>query len=128
MGDPTYGLFLSCERKAMKRLVLTLAVSLWGAVAGAEDFPQERLRNWHQWRGPEANGTAPNADPPITWDAATNIRWKAVLPGRGSATPIIWGDQVFVVAAVETKRPAEPKPKTKIKPPTPLPTHYYQFL
>src|ERR1700726_2242760 len=66
----------------------------------------ERLDNWPHWRGPENNGTAPKADPPITWDAKTNIRWKAALPGRGSATPIIWGDQVFIVTAIKTDRVA----------------------
>ena len=46
--------------------------------------------------GPAAAGTAPKADPPVTWDAKTNIKWKAQLPGHGSATPIVWGDRVFV--------------------------------
>src|SRR5437868_925618 len=76
------------------------------ALPPALSAPAPRLDNWHDWRGPNANGTAPNADPPVTWDATTNVRWKAPLPGRGSATPVVWGDRVFVVTAVETDRAA----------------------
>ena len=45
----------------------------------------------------QANGTAPRANPPVHWDAKKNIKWKAELPGRGIATPIVWNDQVFIV-------------------------------
>jgi hypothetical protein len=47
---------------------------------------------------------APHGDPPIHWDEATNIRWKVAVPGEGHATPIVWGDRVFVLAAVKTDR------------------------
>src|SRR5204862_4195568 len=67
-----------------------------------------RLANWPHWRGPLDNGTAPLADPPVHWDADTNIRWKTPLEGRGSATPIGWGDRVFVVTASPTDRQGEP--------------------
>ena len=88
--------------------------------------------NWPHWRGPQANGVAPKADPPITWDARTNIKWKTALPGRGSATPIVWGDQVFVVAAINTDRIADPKDLPKVDPnlkvKTSAPNVYYQFV
>src|ERR1043165_5765775 len=92
----------------------------------------ERLNNWHHWRGPDANGTAPKADPPITWNDQTNIQWKAALPGRGSATPIVWGDQAFIVTAIKTNRVADPANLPKADPTlirkTEAPTHYYQFV
>src|SRR5262249_1843899 len=88
--------------------------------------------NWPHWRGPEANGTAPRGDPPITWDAKTNIKWKAELPGRGSATPIVWGDQVFVVTAIKTDRTVSandlPKVDPKFEKKTEAPPNYYQFV
>ena len=77
-------------------LLIACAWLLTGAARG------DGLDNWPQWRGPLANGTAPKGDPPVTWDASTNVKWKAELPGRGSATPIVWGDQVFVVTAIKT--------------------------
>ena len=88
--------------------------------------------NWPHWRGPNANGTAPNANPPLTWNATTNIKWKAPLQGKGSATPIVWGDQVFVLTAINTGRVADPKDMPKIDPAlkvkTDPPNTYYQFV
>ncbi len=88
--------------------------------------------NWPSWRGPTADGVAPaSADPPVTWDGATNIKWKAPIPGSGSAGPVVWGDQVFVVSAVKTDRvdtPVErPKRDPKLEAKTDPPTHFYRF-
>jgi outer membrane protein assembly factor BamB len=77
-----------------------------------------------------ATGVAPLADPPQEWSKSTNIRWKIPIPGRGSATPIIWGDHIFILTAVElVDRPA---PDADQRPPradqlTPPPAHPYQF-
>jgi outer membrane protein assembly factor BamB len=55
---------------------------------------------WPQWRGPYATGVSRTADPPVEWSETKNIRWKTEIPGRGSGTPVIWGDKVFVLTAV----------------------------
>src|SRR6058998_1770713 len=55
---------------------------------------------WPQWRGPYATGVSKYADPPTEWSETKNIRWKVEIPGRGSASPIVWGDRVFVLSAV----------------------------
>ncbi len=107
-------------------LVVVMAA---GAVAGeANDFAARRPYNWHQWRGPEATGLAPHATPPLHWDAQTNIKWKAELPGEGSATPIVWENKVFVVAAVKTDRVADPPPEPAPDARTLPPKNYYQFV
>ena len=62
-------------------------------------------RFWGQWRGPEATGVAPFADPPLEWSEATNVAWKTEVPGRGSSSPIVWGDKVFVLTAVPVVAP-----------------------
>lgn len=56
--------------------------------------------NWPQWRGPLANGVSPKGDPPVEWSETRNVKWKRALPGRGMATPVIWGDKLFVLTAV----------------------------
>lgn len=56
--------------------------------------------NWPQWRGPTANGVAPQGDPPVAWSETQNVRWKTRIPGQGHATPVIWGDRIFVLTAV----------------------------
>ncbi len=52
--------------------------------------------NWPHWRGPTANGVSDETDLPLRWGTEENIHWKLDLPGRSGATPIIWGDHVFV--------------------------------
>jgi outer membrane protein assembly factor BamB len=108
---------------------LTLALALAAVAADQAGTPNN---NWPSWRGPSANGTAPpTAKPPLKWDATTNIKWKAEPPGSGSASPIVWGDQVFVVTAVKTNREAKPeelpKPDPQFETKTNPPTHFYQF-
>jgi outer membrane protein assembly factor BamB len=40
------------------------------------------------------------ATPPVEWSESKNVRWKVPLPGRGSASPVVWGDHVFVLTAI----------------------------
>ena len=73
--------------------------------------------NWHQWRGPEANGVSRTAAPPTHWNEKKNIRWKVAIDGSGTATPIIWGNKVFVLTAINTDKvdPSRPKPEDQPK-------------
>ena len=57
-------------------------------------------RYWAQWRGPQASGVSSTADPPLEWSETRNLRWKVQIPGRGFASPVVWGDRVFVVSAL----------------------------
>ena len=40
------------------------------------------------------------ANPPLEWSETKNVRWKVEIPGRGSSSPVVWGDRVFVLTAV----------------------------
>ena len=73
-------------------------VLAWAIPAVAQDSDAERF--WGQWRGPDANGVARYGNPPTEWSETKNIRWKVEIPGRGSASPIVWGDKVFLLTAV----------------------------
>ncbi len=81
--------------------ILCVALPLAATAAPRAD-DDARLANWHQLRGPTGNGTAPAGDPPTTWSATENVRWKVAIPGQGQSTPIVWGDRVFVTTAVAT--------------------------
>lgn len=109
-----------------------LALCVFAFQVQAQPRGDDPLANWGHWRGPLATGFAPKADPPLTWDADTNIKWKARLPGRGSATPIVWGDQVFIVTAIKTDRVADNADLPKIDPSLPVkttpPKEYHQFV
>jgi len=62
----------------------------------------DEQNNWAQWRGPWATGIANDGNPPIEWSEEKNISWKVEIPGKGHATPIIWGDQIFIATAIPT--------------------------
>mgnify|MGYP001047680748 CR=1 FL=1 len=62
---------------------------------------------WGQWRGPEGTGVAPHSNPPVEWSEETNIRWKVAIPGKGHASPIVWGDRIFLLTAIKTDEAVE---------------------
>jgi outer membrane protein assembly factor BamB len=82
----------------VKRSILVALVASWVATTYAQDSPAARY--WAQWRGPHATGVSTTADPPTEWSETQNVRWKVEIPGRGSSSPIVWGDRVFVTTAV----------------------------
>ncbi len=57
--------------------------------------------DWPQWRGPQTDGTAIDKDVPTKWDETTNVAWKADVPGRGHASPILVGSLVLLATAIE---------------------------
>jgi outer membrane protein assembly factor BamB len=79
----------------MKRLILS-AVLITVAVASAY------AQNWPQFRGPGATGVNEGLAKPVEFDAAKseNVRWKTPIPGLSHASPVVWGNKVFVVSAV----------------------------
>lgn len=93
-----------------RSLSLLAAASFSASLAAGAGAADSRSANWPAWRGPLANGVAPNANPPVEWSEQKNVKWKVALPGRGSATPIIWDDQVFILTAVPSTNPAAEKP------------------
>ena len=56
--------------------------------------------NWENWRGPTGDGVAPAGDYPTKFSDTENLLWKAALPGRGSSTPIVVGDRIFLTCGV----------------------------
>jgi outer membrane protein assembly factor BamB len=77
-----------------------LLVALVSTQLMADDVADVALKYWPQWRGPTWNGVAPQADPPVTWSETQNLRWKTPIEGRGWATPIVWGDRIFLLTAI----------------------------
>ncbi len=56
--------------------------------------------NWPHWRGPAWDGHAEESDIPVHWDVKS-IVWKVPLPGRGKSSPVVWGERIFLTAALE---------------------------
>lgn len=59
--------------------------------------------NWGHWRGEAGNAVSSDATPPTEWSETKNVKWKTAIPGRGSGSPIIWQDRVWVVSAVSPR-------------------------
>ena len=81
-----------------KRLFsLFVIAAISAAVVSAE--------NWPQWRGPQLNGVSGEKGLPVKWsiENGENIAWKLPMPSRSGATPIVWGNHIFLNIATELK-------------------------
>ena len=68
--------------------LVALAVISIGVSTSAE--------HWPQWRGPLLNGISGERALPVRWSTTENIAWKLAVPERSGATPIVWGEHVFL--------------------------------
>lgn len=59
-------------------------------------------QNWPAFRGANASGAADGQNPPVSWNVEKNenIVWKTPIPGLAHASPVVWGNKLFVVSAV----------------------------
>ena len=80
------------RNKPIALLLATIIISAISPFADAE--------NWPAWRGPRADGTSMEKNIPVEWSNTKNILWKTPLPGKGHASPIVWGDRIFLVTAI----------------------------
>jgi hypothetical protein len=79
-----------CLRKCLGGLVVVLLTT--GPALAAD---------WPQFRGPTGLGYTEEENLPLVWGGPTdtNVLWKSPLSGQGHASPIVWGDRVFVSTA-----------------------------
>ncbi len=54
--------------------------------------------NWGAWRGPTGNGISQETDLPTQWTRDQGVAWRVALPGPAGATPVVWGDQIFLTS------------------------------
>ncbi|MCA9173630.1 MAG: PQQ-binding-like beta-propeller repeat protein [Planctomycetales bacterium] len=108
-------------------LFATLWLIACARAATAQPAELDPARQWGNWRGPLQNGSAPHAQPPVKWDARRHVRWKVDLPGEGASTPIVWGERVFVAAAVPTGQ-AVPRPPLDPRQQTEPPGELYDYV
>ena len=63
-----------------------------------------QAENWPHWRGPGGDGVSTEKNLPLEWSATENITWQVPMTAWSGATPIIWGDYIFLNAAEGGKR------------------------
>lgn len=57
---------------------------------------QAAIGDWSRFRGTNGSGNSAGQEPPVQWSPTENMVWKTILPGHGSSSPVIAGDNVFV--------------------------------
>ena len=84
----------------MKRLNLSLVFFSILGLSAITTYAQ----NWPSFRGPNASGVVEGSKPPTTWDLekSQNVLWKTDIPGLSHASPIVWGNHVFVITAISS--------------------------
>ncbi len=93
----------------MDRLMaLAISVGLLTALGSVAAYGDSGSDYWPTWRGPDATGAARKGNPPLTWSETENIKWKVKLPGQGTSSPVIWGDRIFFITAIETDKKGSP--------------------
>lgn len=76
----------------VRKLFLSVALTAIATISVVAD-------NWPQWRGPFLNGISSEKNLPTRWSAEENVTWKLTMPSWTGATPIIWGERIFLNVA-----------------------------
>jgi outer membrane protein assembly factor BamB len=73
------------------------------AAAKTDWSVEPQTDDWPWWRGPDQDGKAKesSAEPPTTWSTTENVIWRTPLTGRGHASPVLWGNHIFLANADE---------------------------
>jgi outer membrane protein assembly factor BamB len=67
------------------------------------------VESWPGFRGP-GDGRAGGKNVPTQWSEKENVRWKVAVHGKGWASPVVFGEQVWVTTADEALDPNPPPP------------------
>ena len=57
--------------------------------------------DWSNWRGPDGLGVSADKGFPLEWSRSKNVAWTTAVPGKGSSSPVVVGDRVYVTAQTE---------------------------
>ncbi len=74
--------------------IVTLCLLSLASLALAEET------EWTRFRGPNGSGISDAKSIPTTW-TDDDYNWVAKLPGKGSSSPVVWKDQIFLTSADE---------------------------
>ncbi len=91
---------MSVMKKATLIVSVMMAALVAGGVQGRVAAEGSEQSGWSRWRGRDAAGAGGEAIFPAQWSADA-WAWKAVLPGAGHASPVVWQDHVYTASADE---------------------------
>jgi outer membrane protein assembly factor BamB len=88
---------------AVAGAVLSLALVQGGLSAASKPRPGV---DWPQFRGIRAAGIDDRHPAPAAWDVARKegVKWKTPIPGLGHASPVVWGDAVYLATSISGQK------------------------
>lgn len=78
------------------RVLRAVHAVLFCAALGAVAAPPD----WPAWRGADFKGRVLTGEFPTQW-TADQARWKVALPGKGSSSPIIWQERIYLTTPAD---------------------------
>jgi len=91
----------------MKRSIC-LHIFGWAALFATSSFLSAQ-ESWPAFRGADARGVSQDQSLPLRWSASENVAWKQDIPGRAWASPVIWGNRVFIITVTSEGEMEAPK-------------------
>ena len=64
-------------------------------------FAKAKPEHWNQFRGPNGDGDAGNANLPVEFSEKKNLTWKAAMPGKAWSSPVVRDGKVWITNAQE---------------------------
>ncbi|MEE2936285.1 MAG: PQQ-binding-like beta-propeller repeat protein, partial [Planctomycetota bacterium] len=77
----------------MRLLIFSLVMSCLPATLTAQS-------NWPEYRGPNGDGQAPDANLPVAINESV-VKWQTPIHGKGWSSPVVWGDQIWLTTATK---------------------------
>jgi len=105
------------KKPFLSAALISFSLLFFSSFAHAQLKPADYTSNWPEWRGLYNSGSVSGGNTPVEFSETKNVKWKIEVPGKGNATPIIWGNQIIVQTAVPTDKKAE---KTDASPANPM--------
>lgn len=93
---------LTKSTRAVRWLLLLISLNISLALQAQQRTSTETIQ-WPQLRGSNSDGLAVGETLPETWSTTENVVWKAELPGWGWSSPVVWGNKIFITAAVSER-------------------------
>ena len=60
-------------------------------------------QEWTRFRGPNGTGISPAKNVPVAW-TEQDFAWRVPIRGESHSQPVIWGDKIFFLTAIDTGR------------------------
>jgi outer membrane protein assembly factor BamB len=88
--------------KAPKSCATRGVLTLFAVIFGLNSSFGEEITDWTNWRGPGAAGSLAQGVYPQEFNAE-KFTWRVELPGKGSSTPIVSKEKIYLTAPSDGK-------------------------